>query len=275
MLSNFAIRWEEFSIKTNKGRRRNSVMKPITKAVKMVFSGVALSMVSGMAYAAAPCAGGVDHAALKAALDASGATDKGLNGGFGLNMWGTVVNRNGVVCAVAFTGNNKGDQWPGSRVISAAKAYTANAYSLPNLALSTANLYASNQPGGSLFGLQHSNPVNPDNAAYKGPASKWGTAEDPLVGQRIGGEIIFGGGFALYNAAGKLVGAVGVSGDTSCKDHNFGWRVRQALGLDHVPAGVNSDPKRPDNVIYDMGAASEGNIKSPSGFGHVACKKLF
>jgi hypothetical protein len=49
-----------FSIKTNKGRRRNSVMKPITKAVKMVFSGVVLSMVSGMAYAAAPCAGGVD-----------------------------------------------------------------------------------------------------------------------------------------------------------------------------------------------------------------------
>src|SRR5260221_12317556 len=41
------------------------------------------------------------------------------NGGFGLNMWGTIVNRDGVVCAVAFTGSARGDQWPGSRVISA------------------------------------------------------------------------------------------------------------------------------------------------------------
>ena len=62
------------------------------------------------------------------------------NGGFGLNMWGTVVNRDGVVCAVAFTGSNRGSQWPGSRVISAQKANTANAFSLPTLALSTAAL---------------------------------------------------------------------------------------------------------------------------------------
>ena len=57
------------------------------------------------------------------------------NGGFGLNMWATVVNRDGVVCAVAFTGSNRGSQWPGSRVISAQKANTANAFSLPELAL--------------------------------------------------------------------------------------------------------------------------------------------
>src|SRR5215471_15273245 len=72
------------------------------------------------------------------------------NGGFDLDMWATVVNRDGEVCAVVFTGNNRGDQWPGSRVISAQKANTANAFSLiktpnpglPNgLALSTANLY--------------------------------------------------------------------------------------------------------------------------------------
>lgn len=37
-------------------------------------------------------------------------------------MWGAVVNRAGVVCAVAFTGDNWGDQWPGSRVIAAQKA---------------------------------------------------------------------------------------------------------------------------------------------------------
>jgi hypothetical protein len=74
-----------------------------------------------------------------------------------LNMWATVVNRDGVVCAVAFTGNGRGDQWPGSRVISAQKANTANAFSLPALALSTANLYTAVQPGGSLYGLQAGN----------------------------------------------------------------------------------------------------------------------
>src|SRR5262245_16604572 len=86
------------------------------------------------------------------------------NGGFNLDMWGTVVNRDGLVCAVAFTGNDRGAQWPGSRVISAQKANTANAFSLPGLALSTANLFSAVSPGGSLFGLQLSNPVNTDVA---------------------------------------------------------------------------------------------------------------
>ena len=55
------------------------------------------------------------------------------NGGFDLDMWGAVVNRDGIVCAVAFTGTDRGKQWPGSRVIAAQKANTANAFSLPNL----------------------------------------------------------------------------------------------------------------------------------------------
>ena len=112
----------------------------------------------------AGCAGLPSHAQLHAALTA--ARDQ-ANGGFNLDMWGTVVNRDGVVCAVAFTGTNRGSQWPGSRVISAQKANTANAFSLPQLALSTANLYSAVQPGGSLFGLQASNPVN-THVAYRG-----------------------------------------------------------------------------------------------------------
>src|SRR4029079_8856530 len=83
-------------------------------------------------------------------------------GGLSLNMWATVVDRSGIVRAVAFSGTKTGDQWPGSRVISAQKANTANDFSLDGLALSTATLYAPTQPGGSLFGLQESNPVNPD-----------------------------------------------------------------------------------------------------------------
>ena len=215
------------------------------------------------------------YSELKAAIDASGATDKNLNGGFGLNMWATVVNREGYVCAVAFTGNVLGDQWPGSRAISAAKAYTGNAYSLPGFALSTANLYASGQPGGSLWGLQFSNPVNPELTA--GNPKKFGKKNDPMVGKKVGGQIVFGGGFGLYNENLELVGGLGVSGDTSCKDHNFGWRVRHELNMDFVPAGVGSagvtgaDPSRPDNIIYDMGAASQGGTVSPSAWGHVDC----
>ena len=152
-------------------------------------------------------------------------------------MWATVVNRDGVVCAVAFTGNNRGDQWPGSRVISAQKANTANAFSLPRLALSTANLYSAVQPGGSLFGLQESNPVDV-GVAYGGNSGNYGQANDPMVNGKIGGVNVFGGGLGLYSASGQLVGAVGVSGDTSCADHNIAWRTRHTLNLDHVPAGV-------------------------------------
>src|SRR6266702_4743670 len=49
------------------------------------------------------------------------AAQKQKNGGLGFNMWATVVNRDGYVCAIAFTGSNRGDRWPGSRVISAQK----------------------------------------------------------------------------------------------------------------------------------------------------------
>jgi hypothetical protein len=71
-----------------------------------------------------PCIGLPSQAALKTALTLARAQS---NGGFNLDMWGTVVNRDGVVCAVAFTGADRGSQWPGSRVISAQKANTANA----------------------------------------------------------------------------------------------------------------------------------------------------
>jgi len=209
------------------------------------------------------CAGLPSYAALKNALIAARNQD---NAGFNLDMWGTVVNRDGEVCAVAFTGIDRGDQWPGSRVISAQKANTANAFSLPHLALSTANLYTAVQPGGSLYGLQESNPVD-TAAAYKGPSKDYGQPNDPLVGNKIGGVNVFGGGLALYNNAGHLVGAIGVSGDSSCADHHIAWRTRNALNLDYVPSGVNSDKKRPDNIIYDYGLAGV----STSGWGHPFC----
>ncbi len=217
----------------------------------------------------AACAALPAHAELKAALQ--GVVTASGNGGFGLNMWATTVNRDGVVCAVAFTGSDRGDQWPGSRVISAQKANTANAFSLPGLALSTANLYSAVQPGGSLFGLQHSNPVDP-RRAYDGNSALFGQPIDPLVGKKVGGVNVFGGGLALYTPTGVLVGAVGVSGDTSCADHNIAWKTRHILELDFVPNGVAKvfagQPTTPDNIIYDI----SGNPPvSTSGFGHPIC----
>jgi uncharacterized protein GlcG (DUF336 family) len=203
------------------------------------------------------------HQQLQTALES--ARDQ-HNGGFNLDMWGTVVNRDGVVCAVAFTGTDRGQQWPGSRNISAQKANTANAFSLPKLALSTADLYAAVQPGGTLFGLQASNPVDSE-AAYRGPAANFGEDDDPMVGRRIGGINVFGGGLALYNSKGQLVGAVGVSGDTSCADHNIAWRTRHALNLDFVPGGVSA--KGDDNINY------QGLVPVPSlanDFSHPICK---
>jgi uncharacterized protein GlcG (DUF336 family) len=197
--------------------------------------------------------------ALKAAVAAE-------TSGLDFQMWGTIVDRDGIVCGVAFSGTDRGSQWPGSRVISAQKANTANAFSLDGLALSTANLYSAVQPGGSLYGLQASNPVD-TGVAYKGPSQNYGWSNDPMIGSKIGGVNVFGGGLALYDASGKVVGAVGVSGDTSCADHMIAWRVRNLLGLDHLAGkGVSGDPAHPDNIIYDITAGV-----SASGFGHPTC----
>ena len=208
------------------------------------------------------------HAALREALAAAQAQ---ANGGFGLEMWASVVNRDGIVCAVAFSGSHRGDQWPGSRVISAQKANTANAFSLPGLALSTANLYTAVQPGGSLFGLQESNPVN-TLVAYAGNGSEFGQSNDPMKGERLGGINVFGGGLALYDSEGRLLGGLGVSGDSSCADHNIAWRVRNTLNLDYVPSGVSGDGSRPDNIVYDI-TPQAGQMPgvSASGWGHPAC----
>src|SRR5712671_6560236 len=174
---------------------------------------------------------------------------KQKNGGLGFNMWATAVNRDGYVCAVAFTGTGRGDQWPGSRVISAQKANTANAFSVPGFALSTANLYAATQNGGTLYGLQLSNPVD-TSVAYAGSAAAYGQADDPLVGKQVGGINVFGGGLALYKQTSKkLVGGLGVSGDTSCTDHIIAWKVRDLLNYDNVPAGVAGTGA--DNMIND------------------------
>jgi len=210
------------------------------------------------------------HAELQAALNAAVAAE---SSGLDLNMWATLVDRDGIVCAVAFSGADRGSQWPGSRDISAQKANTANAFSLNGLVLSTANLFSAVQPGGSLFGLQESNPVD-TSVAYRGPSSDYGRRNDPMVGSKMGGVNVFGGGLGLYAPGGVLIGAVGLSGDTSCADHFIAWRVRHGLGLDHLAGvpGVSGDASRPDNIVFDITPNPFGGAGvSAGGFGHPTC----
>lgn len=260
----------------------------VRHAVRNAWLVGALTSLGSTAALAQDCSTLPDYETLTNVLRAV-APDAATNGGLATNMWATIVNRDGQVCAVTMSGTDRGDQWPGSRVISAQKANAANAFSLDTgtftgmgLALSTANLYSAVQPGGSLFGLQHSNPVDPDVAyggsspaavnppGLNGDASDYGTEDDPLVGRFIGGVNVFGGGLALYDMNNDLIGALGVSGDTSCADHNIAWRVRDGLGLDYVPAGVSAS--NDDNIIYDtMTDPATGHTTSTSGFGHPEC----
>ena len=127
------------------------------------------------------------------------------------------------------------------------------------------------KPGGSLYGLQASNPVD-TSVAYGGNSGNYGQQNDPMVGGKIGGVNVFGGGLALYNSAKVLIGAIGVSGDSSCADHNIAWKTRHGLGLDWVPAGVSGNASHPDNIVYDI-IPQTGQMpgNSSSGWGHPVC----
>lgn len=155
----------------------------------------------------------------------------GVGGLFGgQRMWAAVVNRNGDLCAFVTSTADPKQVWPGSQAIAKAKAYTANAFSLDALALSTARLYTLVQPGHSLFGLNDSNPFDPSALA---PPSGSGQNQQTLI---AGGIITFGGGVPVYNASGSIIGGLGVSGDTACTDHEIAKRVRDLAGL-NPPGG--------------------------------------
>ena len=116
---------------------------------------------------------------------------------------------------------------------------------------------------GSLFGLQFSNPVD-TSVAYQGNAKNYGASNDPMKGGKVGGVNVFGGGLALYDPNGTLVGAVGVSGDTSCADHVIAWKVRHRLNLDDVAGGVSDSGT--DNIIF----FGSGETFDPT-FAHPDC----
>jgi hypothetical protein len=109
-----------------------------------------------------------------------------------------------------------------------------------------------------------------------------------LVGNRVGGINVFGGGLVLLAKGGIRVGGVGVSGDTSCTDHIVAWQLRRKLNLDHLgPTGsavggvaaVFNNAHTPRQYHLRHHSTDNGGLlnpggtlsKSASGFGHPTC----
>ncbi len=153
-------------------------------------------------------------------------------------MWAVLVDRSGMVCMVAFSGESYDSQLLVSRQIAAAKAFTANGFAIVQdgvvEAFDTRDLDLLVQPGADLYGLALGNSLDPA-AAYKGPVSRWGTKSDPMVGKRVGGTITFGGGVAAIRGGASIVGALGISGDSVVRDHAIAVRLRELLNLAPTP----------------------------------------
>lgn len=219
-------------------RRRQALL-----ALLAILSMIILAVPAG---AAGPCSGLPSAAQLKGFLQnaAAGAgisaelgPTKNVGGLFnGTRMWGAVVNRDGELCAFATSTPDPTQTWPGSQQIAKAKAFTANAFSNDILPLSTANLYLLTQPGHSLYGLNQSNPFDPQFLAT--PEGQGGGK-----GKVAGGIISFGGGVPIYNAEGRIVGGLGVSGDTACADHEIAKRVRDLAQLNPTGGPLVDDIK--------------------------------
>ena len=88
------------------------------------------------------------------------------------------------------------DAWLGSLDISIKKAKTARFFDMP-----TGTIGGLSQPGGSLFGIEHSN----------------------------SGLITFPGGIPIKDSNGRVIGAIGVSGDSVENDHTVAEAGMQAI----------------------------------------------
>jgi uncharacterized protein GlcG (DUF336 family) len=128
-----------------------------------------------------------------------------------------VVDRGGRVVGQ----RSQADAWVGSISIARAKAFTANAFSSNENALTTRSLGPLTQPGGPLWNIGNSN-----------------VAE--------GGLIEFPGGVPLYHD-GKLVGAIGVSGDGVEQDEDVA--EGGARGYE-APKGIRVDTVTNNGVPY-------------------------
>ena len=236
--------------------RKENAMKRTISILITAAALVALAAITTDAQkVAAGCQNLPSESQLRQLLVQAQEVNKPIGGLFqGTKMWAAVVNRDGAVCAFATSTNDPAQVWPGSQAIAKAKAYTANAFSLDDLALSTARLYTFTQPGHSLWSLGQSNLFN---SKFLAPPS----GQDGGQNEIAGGLIFFGGGVPLYRN-GKIVGALGISGDTSCADHEIAKRVRDLANL-NPPGGALVD-----DIVYS-------GPDAPSVFAHPVCPNTY
>jgi uncharacterized protein GlcG (DUF336 family) len=95
------------------------------------------------------------------------------------------------------------DAWVGSIDIAIKKAKTAVFFGMP-----TGAIGGLSQPGGPLYGIEHSN----------------------------GGLITFPGGLPIVDKDGVMIGAIGVSGSSVDNDHTVAMAGAEALGSTELPA---------------------------------------
>ena len=180
------------------------------------------------------------------------------NGGFNLDMWGTVVNRDGVVCAVAFTGDTRGDQGSGDGVATGAADGYGRMAGKPACTLlhlgagyanGGANLHNARRAGTPLVNVigdhatdhrQYDAPLNSDIAALAATQARLLATLWPLL--RPGGRL-------LYCTCSVFL-AEGAQQVQTFLAHNRDAVLLPSPG--HLlPIGEANDGRVPDNSIGD------------------------
>jgi len=180
-------------------------------------------------------------------------------------LWGTIVNREGYVCAVAFTGADYQSQWLGSRVISAQKANTPTRSILGRTATPLATSGSASpvwrcrpptctrrfsRAARSTAAAQQS---GRHRQRLRCEAEDFGTGGDPLVGKRVGGVNVFGGA-SVFTMPSTPLSEV----SASARHVVYGSRDRMASpqqSRSRSPQGRQrcfGDAARPDNIVYDI-----------------------
>lgn len=130
--------------------------------------------------------------------------EKEANGKFHVSVYDARV--------CAFFQHEEPGAWEGSVDVAKRKAFAAHAFSSDENAVSTRDLFAFTQPGQPLWNIHTTNPRP--------------------------GLVVFPGGLPLYDVDGKLVGGVGVSGDSVDNDEGFAF----AIAYDPLSAEKNMSP---------------------------------
>ncbi|HKV55636.1 MAG TPA: heme-binding protein [Candidatus Binataceae bacterium] len=222
-----------------------------TLAVLGIFANYGLAGAQSITAAFVP--GPIEAACARAAAKESSAV---RGPGKTTKMWCAVVDREGKALAINATDTGGtpqaplgSDAWRGSIEIALAKAYSAVAFSSNDQALDTFDLGLATRPDGpgltgpgdighddgvaSLWGIGNSNPFRSVNGA--------GLGSDDIVGRYHHGIITFAGGQPVYTKTGagchggKLVGAVGVSGDGVDQDDSVAMAAVQNGGYCLTP----------------------------------------